>query len=137
MNLSLSTGCKYISDDRKRFRQIFWIVTLCLAFGGVSYHCYNLISSYRKYSTMEAISNMEKENVFPSVTFCNHDPISKLNMEEAMTMSNSFNAQVNAYFKRRLPRNKELFSSVSREFSKRIGHKFRDMILFCKFGKDS
>ena len=89
-----------------------------------------------RYPTLEVISNIEEANIFPSVSVCNNNPVSRINLERRVNGSELFNQQVKMHFKSKFQRNKYLFSSVSRDSSTEISHQFRDMVLHCRYKSD-
>ena len=128
-----SIGFKYVFGDRNKYEKLFWWSVLTLSFVAVFFHCYNLISSYFEYPTVEEISYVQGKNVFPSVTVCNNEPISITNLRRYINMSDKSNEYFLKHFNSSKRRDKFLFASVRTESSFKIGHRLKDLIVHCKF----
>ena len=122
-------GFKYVSDGGSRRQQVFWVIVLLSSFTVVFYQCSILIEVYLQYPTMTVLSYKSKSKVFPSVTVCNNDAISTLNLQKYKNISKP-------YIKDGHIDNKRLFASVPRDISRNIGHQFKDLILYCSFISD-
>ena len=128
-----SIGFKHVFGNRSKYQKLFWWSVLTLSFVAVCFHCYNLISSYFEYPTVEEISYVQGESIFPSVTVCNNEPISAANLKRYINMSEKSNEYFVKHFNKFKRRDKFLFASVSRDSSFKIGHRLKDLIIYCKF----
>ena len=126
-----ATGFKYTTESNRRCHQICWIIVLIISFGGVFFHCYTLTSTYFSYPKLNSVSHEYiDDEFFPSITICNSQPVSDINYRRHKKTSKVFNEQNDSLTE------VQLFSSMSREISEKIGHAFEDMVLYCRF-KDS
>ena len=124
-----AVGFKYVSDGGSRRQRVFWVIVLLSSFIVVFYQCSILIQVYLQYPTMTVLSYKSRSKVFPSVTVCNNDAISTLNLQKYKNISKP-------YMKEGHIDNKRLFASVPRDISRNIGHQFKDLILYCSFIND-
>ena len=107
-----------------------WIMVLIVSFGGVFFHCYTLAATYFSYRILNSVSHeYVDDDFFPSVTICNSQPVSDISYTRHVNASKVSNEQ----YTHDSLKDVKLFSSSSRELSKKMGHAFEDMVLYCKF----
>ena len=127
---TFAVGFKYTTESNRKCHQMGWILVLIVSFSGVFFHCYTLTVTYFSYRVLNSVSHeYVDDDFFPSVTICNSQPVSDVSYRRHVNTSDMYNGK----YTYGLLKDVKLFSSVGRELSKKIGHAFGNMILYCKF----
>lgn len=130
-----AVGFKYVVQSKHKYQQILWVAVLTLGFVGVFLHCFFLTKTFLSFPTMDVLSQKNVEDEFPSITICNNQPISGVNFRRYINTSDSSNKLVVDLYSNH--KESQLFSTIGTELSKMIGHRFADVIIFCKFMFDN
>ena len=129
-------GFKEIASDYDtRCKKCLWIALIISSFLMLGYQSYSIMSNYYSYPVIENLSYKRIPNIFPAVTFCNNNPVSKYNLKN-MKKSGSISELANRlYYEVKLM---ELFSALQcRDNAIQAGHNLYDMLLSCKYrGED-
>ena len=133
-------GLPFVVRQKYKTLRIFWLTVVVLAFGGLSYHMYNIISTFLLYQSTESAYQRRDGYEYPDVTLCNLNPISGSNWREAAKNSSRLQTLYTKYIEGNdtgtrtdIPGYaKDLFWSLGDE-AVFIGHKLEDMLISCIF----
>ena len=128
-----AVGFKQTVESKCRCQQIFWIFILILSFVGVFFHCYYLTAKFLSYPRMDVLSQEYLGNEFPFVTVCNNQPVSRVSFQRYINASDQSNIHLTTLCEN--SSDSKLFTTIGRELSEKIGHSFKNMILFCEYIK--
>jgi hypothetical protein len=120
------------------FIKVLWTVTFILSFSACSYVVITTIIDYFKYDVITKIRvYKELESEFPTVIFCNKDPIVKeegrkiiLNYLKENNSTDFDDDDTGFYYQNLIT---FLYTNLTDENKKKLGYSIKEMVISCQF----
>jgi len=82
-------GISLIHEAKTKARTAFWILVFLIMSGFLAFHLYYLTQEYLKFEFSTKVVSDSKELPFPSVTFCNLNPLMTFKIENIKITNNN------------------------------------------------